>query len=197
MEADVTKPINISHKSALASPITTSQYSASTDSNPLSERIQPPPRTTNIASNHGHSASLNFNNFSPPLYPSTLSPPLFPTVTHPNARTRIRYSTDSPDFTPVPSRPPSSGLNHTSSSPKPESKPASPFTRTVSNEPARTGTDSPFGGALPQPNAKPDPHRLLRLAPGIIKSRQGSVLSRGLCLKTDHYPSGASFLSII
>ncbi|KAG0151897.1 hypothetical protein CROQUDRAFT_36078 [Cronartium quercuum f. sp. fusiforme G11] len=36
----------------------------------------------------------------------------------------------------------------------------------------------------------PDPDRFLRLAVGVVKGRQGSVLSRGSLLKTDHWASG-------
>ena len=34
--------------------------------------------------------------------------------------------------------------------------------------------------------------QLQRSGPSIVKTRSGSVLSRGVILKTDHYPSGAS-----
>ena len=40
------------------------------------------------------------------------------------------------------------------------------------------------------------PH-LHRSAPSIVKTRSGSVLSRGFILKTDHYPSGESASSLI
>lgn len=39
------------------------------------------------------------------------------------------------------------------------------------------------------------PH-LRRSAPSIVKTRSGSVLSRGFILKTDHYPSGESYRSV-
>lgn len=32
--------------------------------------------------------------------------------------------------------------------------------------------------------------QLIRAGPGIVKSRNGSVLSRGFILKTDYYPTG-------
>ncbi|KAH9824387.1 inositol hexakisphosphate-domain-containing protein [Melampsora americana] len=38
--------------------------------------------------------------------------------------------------------------------------------------------------------AVPDPEGFLRLAAGVVKGRQGSVLSRGSLLKTDHWASG-------
>lgn len=38
--------------------------------------------------------------------------------------------------------------------------------------------------------ADPDPERFLRLAAGVVKARQGSVLSRGSLLKTDYWASG-------
>ena len=39
--------------------------------------------------------------------------------------------------------------------------------------------------------SSPDPmSHLHRSAPSIVKTRSGSVLSRGFILKTDHYPSG-------
>lgn len=34
-------------------------------------------------------------------------------------------------------------------------------------------------------------HQLQRSGPSVVKTRSGSVLSRGFILKTDHYPSGA------
>lgn len=32
--------------------------------------------------------------------------------------------------------------------------------------------------------------QLVKTAPGVVKTRQGSVLSRGFILKTDYYPTG-------
>jgi hypothetical protein len=47
------------------------------------------------------------------------------------------------------------------------------------------------------PVSLPDlmPH-LHRSAPSVVKTRSGSVLSRGFILKTDHYPSGESLISL-
>ncbi len=47
----------------------------------------------------------------------------------------------------------------------------------------------PERGVSPGPISDLMPH-LHRSAPSIVKTRSGSVLSRGFILKTDHYPSG-------
>lgn len=39
---------------------------------------------------------------------------------------------------------------------------------------------------------RPEPDRLLKLGPAVVKGRSGAVLSRGFLLKTDHYASGPS-----
>ena len=43
-------------------------------------------------------------------------------------------------------------------------------------------------GVFPPAGAGPDPARFVRLADGVVKSRTGSVLSRGLVLKADYSP---------
>lgn len=48
-----------------------------------------------------------------------------------------------------------------------------------------TGRKSPANGSGGTPLDS-----LQRLLPSVVKSRNGSVLSRGFILKTDHYPSG-------
>jgi hypothetical protein len=47
--------------------------------------------------------------------------------------------------------------------------------------PERDGFSGPISDLMPH---------LHRSAPSIVKTRSGSVLSRGFILKTDHYPSG-------
>jgi len=65
---------------------------------------------------------------------------------------------------------------------------ASPFPIIQGQSPPPHSTER--GGS---PVSLPDlmPH-LHRSAPSIVKTRSGSVLSRGFILKTDHYPSGES-----
>lgn len=50
----------------------------------------------------------------------------------------------------------------------------------------QTSGRSPSGQAIVE---RPDPARLLKLAPGIVKQRHGAVLSRGTILRSDRYPS--------
>lgn len=50
---------------------------------------------------------------------------------------------------------------------------------------AATGGGGAGGGGLTNNMAL-----LVRAAPSVVKTRSGSVLSRGFILKTDHYPSG-------
>ena len=67
----------------------------------------------------------------------------------------------------------------------------------VSAIPSRILNDS---SVLPNlknlPSAQPldQMPQLQRSGPTIVKTRTGSVLSRGLILKTDHYPSGIRFM---
>lgn len=74
----------------------------------------------------------------------------------------------------------------------------------ISNAPASTPRTRNASGS-PQSNSQaraphspdvlitvPDPESFLRLAAGVVKGRQGSVLSRGSLLKTDHWASGKS-----
>lgn len=64
----------------------------------------------------------------------------------------------------------------------------------ASSGPADDGTDPVSAMRPPSPVAAqvelPEPDRLLRLGPAVVKGRQGAVLSRGFLLKTDHWASG-------
>jgi hypothetical protein len=51
----------------------------------------------------------------------------------------------------------------------------------------------PGGSSGPISDLMPHLHRS---APSIVKTRSGSVLSRGFILKTDHYPSGKSPINL-
>lgn len=64
-----------------------------------------------------------------------------------------------------------------------------------SSVPRRVMSESAAGsGAVRAPPAASTPldimAQLLRAGPSVVKTRSGSVLSRGFIMKTDHYPSG-------
>jgi len=54
--------------------------------------------------------------------------------------------------------------------------------------PERDGSSGPISDLMPH---------LHRSAPSIVKTRSGSVLSRGFILKTDHYPSGKPSINLL
>ena len=80
--------------------------------------------------------------------------------------------------TPLPARTPASPIPIIH---RPQSSPPIPTTE-------RDDTPIAFQDLMPL---------LHRSAPSIVKTRSGSVLSRGFILKTDHYPSGESESSLI
>lgn len=69
-------------------------------------------------------------------------------------------------------------------------------TRVSSVPPVPKSRDLNAKGAAPGEGVGDPIAHLLRSEASIVKTRSGSVLSRGFILKTDHYPSGALLASI-
>lgn len=86
------------------------------------------------------------------------------------------------------SRPASAPPQSASESGSPRRAVANDLRRRLLSSTVADGTDLPD---TPPLDLMP---QLQRSGPSIVKTRSGSVLSRGVILKTDHYPSGASQL---
>ena len=84
------------------------------------------------------------------------------------------------------SRPASAPPQSASESGSPRRAVANDLRRRLLSSTVADGTDLPD---TPPLDLMP---QLQRSGPSIVKTRSGSVLSRGFILKTDHYPSGAS-----